>query len=245
MTASLPAWIVSMPCAHRGLHDLANGVPENTMSAFDAACANGYPIELDVQRLGDGTVVVFHDYSLHRACGIDRRLSDVGWDDIADLRVFGSDQGIPRLRDVLAAVADRVPLLVEIKKGERDTGIETAVWRLLSRYEGDFAVQSFRPSVVQWFRARAPGAPVGQIAGPLSDGRVSFSKRIVSRWLLSVSVARPDFINYDLRALPFPWLEGLRHLTSIPVICWTVRTPADQEKAERFGLNYVFENVRP
>ena len=48
--------------AHRGLH--GEGVPENSLSAFARAAEAGYGIELDVQLSRDGTVMVFHDYTL-------------------------------------------------------------------------------------------------------------------------------------------------------------------------------------
>ena len=63
------SWLVETPIAHRGFHDDAH--PENSISAFKNAIAHGYAIELDVQLLSDGTVVVFHDESLSRMTGND------------------------------------------------------------------------------------------------------------------------------------------------------------------------------
>ena len=53
------SWLVETPIAHRGLFDKTH--PENSLGAFEMAIQNGYAIELDVQLLSDGTVVVFHD----------------------------------------------------------------------------------------------------------------------------------------------------------------------------------------
>ena len=58
------SWLVQSPIAHRGLHDKEH--PENSISAFENAINEGYPIELDVQMIADGTVIVFHDDSLSR-----------------------------------------------------------------------------------------------------------------------------------------------------------------------------------
>ena len=49
------------PIAHRGLHDAAKGVVENTVAAFEAAIAKGYGIECDVRPAGCATPMVFHD----------------------------------------------------------------------------------------------------------------------------------------------------------------------------------------
>ena len=57
--------------AHRGLFDPGEGIPENSMPAFERAVLCGYPIELDVQVTKDNKIVVFHDYTLGRMCGID------------------------------------------------------------------------------------------------------------------------------------------------------------------------------
>ncbi|MEI8277111.1 MAG: glycerophosphodiester phosphodiesterase, partial [Hyphomicrobiales bacterium] len=46
-------WLTSRPIAHRGLHDAANGVIENTATAFTAAIDGGYGIETDLQISAD------------------------------------------------------------------------------------------------------------------------------------------------------------------------------------------------
>ena len=61
-----PSWLTARPIAHRGLHDAARGVVENTLPAFEAAVAGNYAIELDVQPSADGEAVVFHDETLDR-----------------------------------------------------------------------------------------------------------------------------------------------------------------------------------
>ncbi len=59
-------WLIARPIAHRGLHDAANGVIENTPSAFAAAIAGGYGIECDLQISADGEAMVHHDEALGR-----------------------------------------------------------------------------------------------------------------------------------------------------------------------------------
>ncbi|MGB8225198.1 MAG: glycerophosphodiester phosphodiesterase family protein [Polyangiales bacterium] len=241
----LPSWIIDEPFAHRGLHDEAAGIPENTLAAFDAAIASGYAIELDVRQMGDGALVVFHDSNLRRACGIDGRLSDLAWGDVKQTGIFGTEHQMPLFDEVLALTAGRVPLLVEVKKDSGHHDIERALHDTLSRYHGPFAVQSFSPTALRWFRKHAIGAALGLVAGPLTGEDIPALKKFSSRSLLGALVSRPDFINYDLRAMPDAWIGVISRLASLPVICWTVRTDEDKQKAERLGLNYVFENVRP
>jgi len=54
------------PIAHRGLHDAAKGIVENTVPAFEAAIVRGYGIECDVRPARCSTPMVFHDLSLER-----------------------------------------------------------------------------------------------------------------------------------------------------------------------------------
>ncbi|MBV8104929.1 MAG: glycerophosphodiester phosphodiesterase [Hyphomicrobiales bacterium] len=61
-----PAWLTERPIAHRGLHDAASGVIENTLQAAEAAIAGGFAIECDIQISEDGEVFVFHDDTLDR-----------------------------------------------------------------------------------------------------------------------------------------------------------------------------------
>ncbi|MCG6904588.1 MAG: phosphodiesterase, partial [Rhodobacter sp.] len=42
----LPAEFLARPLAHRGLHDVSRGVPENSRAAFQAAIDGGYGIEM-------------------------------------------------------------------------------------------------------------------------------------------------------------------------------------------------------
>lgn len=238
-----PAWLTSRPIAHRGLHDSA--APENSLPAFEAAIAAGYPIELDVQLLPDGEVIVFHDEDLQRAAGVARSLLQEDRSSIRAHRLFGSEFGIPTLREALSLVQGKVPLLIEIKAKRRAPGTAREVFERLVGYPGPLALQSFDPWTLGWFREHAPHITRGQLAGPLRDEPLGALERFASRNLLTLALSRPHFVNYDLRALPDAWLGTLARVTGLPVLCWTVRDEADLRKARALGLNFVFDHVRP
>ena len=241
--APLPGWLTSVPVAHRGLH--GPGVPENTMPAFEAALRAGYPIELDLHVLPSGEVIVFHDHDLQRAAGIAQSLRHVDAQTLREARLFGTSERIPLFTELLALVAGKVPLLIEIKAHHQVLGVAPAVHALLKSYRGEVALQSFNPYVLSWFRSHAPKLACGQLAGPLlNDGLTTF-ERLASRTLLSAVVSRPDFINFDLTALPDRLVDTVCKTFQLPLLCWTVRTEEQQRKAEALGVNYVFDNVRP
>ena len=101
--------------AHRGLFNPKLGIPENSMPAFSRAIEKGYGIELDVQVTKDNRIVVFHDYSLGRMCGIDIPLETKTYAELQELCLQNTRETIPLLSDVLKLVNGQVPLLVEIK----------------------------------------------------------------------------------------------------------------------------------
>ena len=59
-------WLTARPIAHRGLHDAAKGIIENTAGAVRAAAAAGYGMEVDLQISADGEAMVHHDAELGR-----------------------------------------------------------------------------------------------------------------------------------------------------------------------------------
>ena len=69
--------------AHRGLH--GDGIPENSLPAFARASERGYGIELDVQLSADGEVMVFHDYTLGRMTGCEKKLCELTAEELKKL----------------------------------------------------------------------------------------------------------------------------------------------------------------
>jgi glycerophosphoryl diester phosphodiesterase len=93
-------WPYPIPFAHRGG---ASDAPENTMPAFEYAINLGYHyIETDVQVTSDGVLVAFHDYNLKRTCGIDKRISEMTWQQLSAARVDGLAP-IPALDELMNA----------------------------------------------------------------------------------------------------------------------------------------------
>src|SRR5690606_10174328 len=101
--------------AHRGLHNNNNDAPENSIKAFKLAVEHNYGIELDVRLTRDRVPVVFHDNSLNRACGVDKLVSEVNFDELSKYRLFNSTETIPSFEEVLKIIDGKVPLIVELK----------------------------------------------------------------------------------------------------------------------------------
>ena len=63
--------------AHRG-GVIAPNAPECSLAAIRLAAEHGYHmVELDAQEAKDGEPVVFHDWTLTRSCGIDKKIREL------------------------------------------------------------------------------------------------------------------------------------------------------------------------
>ena len=103
--------------AHRGLHTEDGSVPENSLPAFRAAAEAGYAVEMDVHLTADDRLVVFHDDTLERMCGVQGVIDDFTLAELRALRLGKTDCVIPTFAEALEALGGRVPLLLEVKRG--------------------------------------------------------------------------------------------------------------------------------
>jgi len=236
------AWLRERPIAHRGLHDLAAGRPENSLAAFMQACELDYPAELDVRLASDGEVMVIHDASLRRLTGVDRLVRDTPAHEIARLSLLGTGERIPRLSEVLDAVAGRVPLLLDFKPSTLGTALEDAVVRAVAGYEGPVAMEAFSPLSLLKLKALGVPSPRGQVSGCLSSAPPIV--RSIGRRMAMNAVVAPDFIAYELAALPSAAASFWRR-RGLPIIAWTVQSPEDAERAGSLADNYLFSGFTP
>lgn len=232
------------PFAHRGLH--GGDIAENSCEAFEAACMRGYGIELDVQLSSDGTVVVFHDDTLVRMTGDNRRVDQVPLDELKTLSLQGKGM-IPTFEEVLCLVNGRVPLLVELKNGKRNGELCRKVRDMLRAYKGAYIVESFNPLIVDWMRRNAPEFVRGQLVGPRKSykGTVGAMTGFVLSGLLLNCKAKPDFVAYDMNARGFIGPHIQRALFRTPMAAWTVHSKADYDKCIARGEMPIFEYFEP
>lgn len=210
--------------AHRGLFNNHKKIPENSLPAFKNAVKMGYGIELDVQLTKDKKVVVFHDNTLSRMCGIDMNVRDKTYDELCELCLLDTTHKIPLLKEVLKLVSGRVPLIIEIKLPLADTLTCEKVNQVLTSYTGVYCIESFNTLALKWYRKHRPDVIRGQLSGnltrPVSEG--GFFLSTVIKYLLSNFLSRPDFISY--RYLNFYNISFLlnKYLFQTITIGWTV-----------------------
>jgi len=238
-------WLTAQPIAHRGLHDLQAGRPENTLAAFAAAIARAYAIECDVRLTADGEAVVFHDENLQRLTGSTGDVATTSLAAMRRLRVLGTAEAPPSLADVMALVAGRVPVLIELKSIGARGPLEAAVYRELRRYRGHAAVMAFAPGSVAWFRRNAPEVVRGQLSGSYrGEGGPNVLRRFAYRHLLMLGVSRPDFVAHETNCLGLPSSRLWRRFGG-PLLTWTAKTPADYARARPLADAIIFEAFEP
>jgi len=238
------SWLVKQPIAHRGLHSGDARCPENSMRAFEAAIHEGFPIELDVQLLSDGSVVVIHDENTKRMTGVDRVVAVLDSRQITQMQMVDSDQRIPLLQEVLELVHGRVPLLIEIKNTGKVGKLENALLSTLSSYNWELAIQSFNPYSVRWFRVNAPLVERGQIATDFKNDNLSFYNKFLLKHLLLNRMSRPTFISYDVRYLP-TWSTSRQRRKGLPILGWVVKSMEEHERMLPWCDNVIFEGFDP
>jgi glycerophosphoryl diester phosphodiesterase len=209
--------------AHRGASAEA---PENTLPAFRRALAIGVDaIELDVQTTADGIPVVFHDVDLHRLTGTRGRLATLPWSELRRLRVHDLVP-IPRLTEVLRAVARKCVVQVELKQGVRVAPVVAAIRSV--RATAHVILASFEPDLLRDSLRLAPDIPRMLI----SDGQVGpvqLRRRLRQLRAIVVSV--------DHRAIRHrAWVQGF-HREGFTVWTWTVNRPPAMRRLMRAGVD--------
>lgn len=233
--------------AHRGLHENHSDAPENSMKAFERAVEQGYGIELDVQLTKDLVPVVFHDYSLKRACKVSKKVQDLTYAELRAFHLFESQETIPLFEEVLTLVGGRVPLIVELKIpwDAKETCERTDA--LLRSYKGDYCVESFNPYGLIWYRKNRPHILRGQLSTNFFKDKEkgdAFQFFILMHLLMNF-LAKPDFIAYHYihrRALSF--LINTK-LFRAHAFAWTIRSEEALEESRQDFDCFIFDSFIP
>ena len=225
--------------AHRGYHNIEKGIPENSLKAFEEAIKKNYIIELDVHILKDGEIIVFHDDNLKRMTGTDRKIKDLCYNEIKKSTLLNTNQKIPLLKEVLELVNGKVPIIIEIKNEAKVGKLEKSVINILKNYNGKYAIKSFNPLTVNYFRKNSPETIRGQLATYFRNGNMPKIKKLFLSYMLLNFITKPDFISYDIRELPRKRITNLRKKKLI--LGWTIKNEEDLKKAKKYCDNYICE----
>jgi glycerophosphoryl diester phosphodiesterase len=237
-------WLTARPIAHRGLHDAAAGVIENTASAFRAAVATGYGMECDLQITADGEAMVHHDDVLGRLNDGTARLDAMTAAALKSVPFKATADRMLTLGELCDLVAGRATLLVELKGFQLDDRLAERTARVLAGYKGPVAVMSFDPGLMATVRRLAPQLARG-LVGMRRDADAPTAKMSAMSYIGQAVAARPQFLAYRVQDLTSFAPLAARNVFRLPLLTWTVKTPGDRAQAGSHADQMIFEGFRP
>lgn len=143
-----------VPMAHRGgaLYAPNLGI-ENTLTAFCNAWDLGFTyMETDVHATRDGVLMAFHDIDLSRMTGFSGRISQLSFDEVRELSVYGRE-AIPTMDELLEALPG-ARFNIDIKEPGAITPLVEAIER--HRAHARVCVGSFSLPRLRRFRRLLP-----------------------------------------------------------------------------------------
>lgn len=244
---SLSDAFLTRPIAHRGLHGMADGRPENSREAAEAAIAGGYGIELDVQLSADGQAMVFHDYALDRLTMETGPVAARSSAELTAIPLKGGKTGMPTLPEFLDLVAGRVPILLEIKDQDGALGadvgpLEAAVAAALAEYAGEVAVMSFNPHSMTVMQRIAGDVPRGLVTESFPEDGWAAPLPTLERLrdIPDYDHVGACFISHEAADLDRPRVTDLKN-SGATVLCWTIRSAEEEAAAREVAHNVTFE----
>jgi glycerophosphoryl diester phosphodiesterase len=232
--------------AHRGFWNSER--PENSMSAFRAAKESGFGIETDVQLTKDKIPVLFHDETLTRMCGVDKKVSELTYEELTAYNLADSSEKIPTLTEFLEMIDGSVPLLIELKGVTLNTELCDVLAPMLDGYPGEFVVESFNPFLLCRMKKLRPKIARGQLVTSLNKQGIkeqSFLKNYILAAMLTNFLSRPNFIAYDMH---FPNTLAIFMTTKLfgaPKCVWTVNKNDDYVKYLADKKYPIFDRFTP
>jgi len=249
MPATRLGWLTARPIAHRGLHDAARGIIENTASAAAAAIAGGYGIEADLQVSADSEAMVYHDEALGRLTDGVSALRDLTAAALGRISFKATADRMMTLGGLIDLVAGRATLVLELKsRFDGDLRLAARTAAVLARYGGPVGVMSFDPVPIAHLRRVAPGLVRGIAAErhyrlPHWDFLDARRKRALA-FLLHVATSRPAFIAWRVEDIAAFAPRAARFMFGLPLLTWTVRSEQDRMTAARYADQFIFEGFR-
>ena len=235
--------------AHRGYFNIRKKIAENSLPAFTAAIEHGYGIVMDVRLSRDGVPVIFHDTKLWRVCGAEGTVESSTWEKLKECRLSRTEDTIPSLKEALDLVDGQVPVVLNLHVELENYGVLCArVSEVLDSYEGVFAVESFEPRAVRWFKKNRNEYIRGQMMEchikhggtdmhPVTD--------YIRHNLLTNFLTSPDFISCNIADRRSISLMFCRLLYRVQMMDWVVTSMEEYELVKTDESIVVFEEIEP
>jgi glycerophosphoryl diester phosphodiesterase len=210
--------------AHRGA---SRDAPENTLEAFRLAVEQGADmIETDLHRTRDGRIALYHDS--------DVRGVEIASHTLAELREQLAE--LPTLEELLDAVGGRIPLNLEIKRGESGDYAGLAAQTLDQVRRRGLLQQtlfsSFYDSVLEEVRALEAEARIGLL----------ISRKAPRAMLDRAAKLGAEAVHPELAIVTRELIDSI-HASGRGVHVFTVDDLETQRRLCAQGVDGIFTNV--
>lgn len=216
--------------AHRGA---VKEAPENTLPAISKAMDSiADYAEIDVQETKDGIVILLHDSSLKRTCGVNKYIWNVTYEDLLKYNAaatFTKDfevTTIPTLAEVLQLCKGRIKLNIEIKMTSHQQNLVEKVVALIDEYdfERECVVTSTSYSALAKIKELNDNIKTGYILS------ITYGYFYDSEYADFFSV-KSSFINESM--------VRMAHNLGKEVHAWTVNSKSEIERMKQLGVDNI------
>ncbi|WP_311944095.1 glycerophosphodiester phosphodiesterase family protein [Halomonas piscis] len=241
LATAFPAAALPPVIGHRGYSRRA---PENTLAAVRAAHRAGIGwVELDVQLLGDGTPVIWHDRDVSRCSNGRSRLARLDQESAARLDA-GAWFGEAFRGEPIATLTDMLALLASLGMG---LNLELKVNRgrdplALARQAVPKALAALPPERLLVSSFSQPALAVARDIAPpeaLALGRLY--KRLPAAWASHCAAVEAFSVHLDWRYATRSQLGAIRR-AGYAVLCYTANDPAAFAPFWQWGVRSVISD---
>ena len=261
-TAKNLNWLFEKPVIHRGR--INHELPDHSVRGYFACIAAGYPFEVDLFFLKDGTIMAGRDEELfHKEEGTSCRLSELTLNDLRAMKTeeyWTAEHKEPRymleelmtLQELLDLINGKVGLLIELKVDAKASDKEYAstvssVLSALRYYQGNFCICAANPKVLREAREQDQTVILGQISWSFDGADVTEEYRRCHTEMTFLDVVEPDFISYKIGEIGGnEKLLSLCAEKKLPLLAWTILDKKDQEMFLEINLeqkNMIIEGT--
>ena len=227
--------------AHRGANNVA---PENTISAFKQAFAEGAKwVEFDVMLTACGEAVVFHDDTLERTTNGSGLVIDHTYAELVQLDAGSwfspafKGERIPLFRDVLTLLKS-LPLCANIEIKPYPGTENQTVEKVLSDFravwpEASPLFSSFSMPALQHLRLLAPDVNIGVLIHEWFSG-----------WQEYCVTLNCASVNLNHEIITPEYIQQI-HALGVPILAYTVNSKALAKHLMQMGVDAFFTDDFP
>lgn len=206
---------------------------ENTLASIKSAIALKVDmIEIDVFKLKNGEVVVFHDDTVDRLTDAKGHIEDFSFEELRKLVVKGGHT-IPTLEEVLDVMDAEVDLNIELKGANTAERVNEIVESYIEQH--GWKLQNFIISSFRWDELEKMREVNKEIAIAVLTGEDPVDAIPVAKKLNAVAV------NPSYKQLTAENNVKLKE-AGLKIYPWTVNEPQDIIKMKRFGVDGIITN---